>query len=253
MSTESNCDNLDAPRVYPPAGAKHTHTIILLHDRDIYLDPSESYKGELDDLFMEATGIAKIFPTVKFVFPVAERLRQRAVHDYILYSHGYGYGPYKPYTLHNDGIDDSFRVLKDLIDKEANDIKDAGIAASDNEYDRIILGGLSQGCATSIFALLGNFNTVETVQELQEQEHRDEEVPLRIKGLNYVRDILKLDPLQANSEVSDEKVSNLVTPVFLGHGRDGERVSIELGRQMASLLSTGFGMDVTWKEYEKGH
>ena len=44
----------------------------------------------------------------------------------------------------------------------------------------------------------------------------------------------------------------LRTPVFLGHGRNDEKVKMELGLQAAGILRD-VGMQVTWKEYDEGH
>ncbi|KAL2866669.1 uncharacterized protein BJX67DRAFT_354535 [Aspergillus lucknowensis] len=76
--------------------------------------------------------------------------------------------------------------------------------------------------------------------------------PPTIQALNYVRDILDLPPLQGarNSDGESGDVPYLKTPVFLGHGAADPKVSVNLGRQMASILAEGFGMDITWKAYE---
>lgn len=41
-------------------------------------------------------------------------------------------------------------------------------------------------------------------------------------------------------------------PVFLGHGVEDERVSVELGREAASCLR-GMGVNAKWAEYEGLH
>lgn len=51
--------------------------------------------------------------------------------------------------LQFDGLEASSRFLRGLIDEEARLL--------DGKYSRVIIGGLSQGCATSIFCLLGAF------------------------------------------------------------------------------------------------
>lgn len=79
------------------------------------------------------------------------------------------------------------------------------------------------------------------------------DVPAHIHTVNHIREILALPPIEPEA---DGPVSHLKTPIFLflGHGSLDEKVSVNLGRRMASILSDGFGMDVTWKAYaDLGH
>lgn len=65
-----------------------------------------------------------------------------------------------------------------------------------------------------------------------------------------------MPPFQCDADDSENalRASYLKTPVSLGHGSADPKVSVDLGRRMASILSDGFGMDVTWKSYEEfGH
>nr|POF15192.1 acyl-protein thioesterase 1 [Quercus suber] len=63
---------------------------------------------------------------------------------------------------------------------------------------------------------------------------------------NLVRDNMDLPPL------TDSQPLCLETAVFLGHGTNDEKVKIEKGVQIASLLKdVGFG--VTWRTYDEGH
>lgn len=84
----------------------------------------------------------------------------------------------------------------------------------------------------------------------------DDDIPAHIKAINHIRDILGIPPFLSDADTSINvlPVSDLKTPVFLGHGAAGPKVSVDLGRWMTSVLSGGFGMDVTWKVYEEfGH
>ncbi|RAQ57200.1 phospholipase/carboxylesterase [Aspergillus flavus] len=244
-----------APLVIAPLKSdEHTHTIILLHGRG-------SNGERFGQVFLKSTDIARCLPTVKFVFPTAKKTSlHRAKTD----SH-------HPVI---DGLEESTCFLCGLIDEEARLLN--------GEYPRVIIGGLSQGCATSVFCLLGGFPEDDKIRQLggfigmsgwlpferdisrllesgeDESETEDdpfsrddedgEDIPGNIQAINHVRDVLNLPALQNSS------LSYLNTPVFLGHGSADPKVSVELGRRMASILSDEFGMDVTWKAYKEfGH
>lgn len=85
-------------------------------------------------------------------------------------------------------------------------------------------------------------------------EGDEEEAPLIVQAINHIRDILHLPGISANKESSENESSlnslyHLQTPVFLGHGAEDPKVSVTLGEKMSHVLSTGMGMDVTWKAY----
>lgn len=86
---------------------------------------------------------------------------------------------------------------------------------------------------------------------------RDEEeaAPLIVLAVNHIRDILDLPIISTEEDSSQNESSiqglcHLQTPVFLGHGSEDPKVSVKLGEKMTHVLSTGMGMDVTWKAYE---
>lgn len=83
----------------------------------------------------------------------------------------------------------------------------------------------------------------------------EEEVPLLVQAINHIREIVDI-PMASTSQQSlddshsQEGFHHLQSPVFLGHGCEDPKLSVNLGRKMSHVLSTGFGMDVTWKAYE---
>lgn len=80
---------------------------------------------------------------------------------------------------------------------------------------------------------------------------REEEVPLQIQPIKYVRDILDLPMLSTDEKsTAPSNLCQLQTPVFIGHGSEDPKVSVCLGKKMSRVLSTGLAMDVTWKSYE---
>ena len=92
------------------------------------------------------------------------------------------------------------------------------------DAQRIVLGGISQGCATAIRAML----------------------PGRTLGafvgfcgwMPFPRDVRAI-------------CSNTSTPVFLSHAEDDEVVDFELGLQLHDILRH-LGMRVTWRGYQDG-
>ncbi|KIW70622.1 hypothetical protein PV04_02875 [Phialophora macrospora] len=71
---------------------------------------------------------------------------------------------------------------------------------------------------------------------------------------DFVRSMLEGARISIASHGRDYPL--LTTPVFLGHGTDDAYVDVSLGRQTKVVLS-GIGFDVTWKEYvgaeQEGH
>ncbi|KAB8262152.1 Alpha/Beta hydrolase protein [Aspergillus pseudonomiae] len=261
-----------APLVIAPQKSdQHTHTIILLHGRG-------SNGERFGQVFLESTDIARRLPTVKFVFLTARKRRSTVLKRIPINQWFDNYSLEDPNTrtdLQVDGLEESSRFLRGLIDEETRLLND--------DYSRVIIGGLSQGCATSVFCLLGGFpedgetkqlggfigmsgwlpfqreilrllgsgedeSVTEDDDPFSHDDSDGENVPGHIQTINHIRDILGLPSLQQPS------LSNLHAPVFLGHGAADPKVSVDLGRHMASTLSEAFGMDVTWKVYEEfGH
>ena len=278
------------PLTIPPLNNnRHTHTIILLHGRG-------SNSERLGHVLLEITALAQRLSTVKFVFPTARKRRSTVLKRIPIHQWFDNYSLEDPNTrteLQVEGLEETSCFLRGLVDEEARLLREGNANANGDGYGRVVIGGLSQGCAAAVFCLLGGFPSLsnggdgETRQspvggfigmsgwlpfereiagllngesEAEEDDdddpfsHDDEDeddVPAHIKALNHVRDILDLPPLQSPP---DPMVSYSETPVFLGHGAADPKVSVDLGRRMASILSDGFGMDVTWKAYEDfGH
>ncbi|KAF4183479.1 hypothetical protein CNMCM8927_004938 [Aspergillus lentulus] len=283
------------PLVIPPLrNDRHTHTIILLHGR--------GSKGEdFGHIFMESTDIAKRLPTTKFIFPTASKRRSTVMKRIPINQWFDNYSLKNPNTrteLQIDGLQESSEFLRKLIDEEAKLLSND--PAVGDGYSRVVIGGLSQGCAASVFCLLGGFLSAskdgdgkrlggyigmsgwlpfegeisgflsidedhqgepksgaeEDDEDPFDHETDGDDSPAHIQAVNHIRDILAMPPIQSNVDDSANalRVCYLKTPVFLGHGSDDRQVSVDLGRRMASILSDGFGMDVTWKAYEEfGH
>ncbi|KAF7122111.1 hypothetical protein CNMCM5793_000066 [Aspergillus hiratsukae] len=246
-----------APLVIPPLkNDQHTHTIILLHGR--------GSNGERFGHVFIATGIAKRLPTTKFIFPTARKRRSTVLKRIPINQWFDNYSLEDPNTrteLQIDGLQESSELLRRLVDEEAKLLSND--PAFGDGYSRVVIGGLSQGWEIAGLLQIDKGDQGESESEAEEDDDdpfaRDtdgDDVPAHIQAVNHIRDILGMPPFQSEVDGSENalRVPYLETPVFLGHGSADPKVSVDLGRRMASILSDGFGMDVTWKAYEEfGH
>ncbi|KAK8185458.1 Alpha/Beta hydrolase protein [Phyllosticta capitalensis] len=72
---------------------------------------------------------------------------------------------------------------------------------------------------------------------------------LQLRAANTARDIASLPPLPDSPE---DSLAFPRTPIFLGHGRHDEKVSVKLGCQTKEVLEA-LGCAVQWKDYDEGH
>ncbi|KAJ6590141.1 Alpha/Beta hydrolase protein [Mycena vulgaris] len=126
------------------------------------------------------------------------------------------------------------------------------------------IGGLSQGCAGALHALL-NFQAEapllefigmsgwlpfpQTLGPAPEEDifgAGDEEVDGDIDMVNS-RHRVAAAPYPRRKRVAD-----IYAPVFLGHGTHDEKVPFTLGERARDVLQT-LGCDVEWNEYDEGH
>ncbi|KAH8702000.1 Alpha/Beta hydrolase protein [Talaromyces proteolyticus] len=135
------------PLTIEPLSTQHTHTFIILHGRG---SNAERFGHEL----LASANLAARLPTVKFVFPTASKRRSTILKKTPINQWFDNYSlddPNERTDLQVDGLRETGEFLRRLIDKEAHVFDSTGGTG----YQKIILGGLSQGCTASIFALLG--------------------------------------------------------------------------------------------------
>ncbi|WEW61396.1 hypothetical protein PRK78_006886 [Emydomyces testavorans] len=131
--------------VVPPLQSNsHTHTLILLHGLG---SNAERFGPEL----LESSNLPAQLPTVKFVFPTAIKqrstfLKRIPVNQWFNFSSLDD--PNERTELQIDGLCQTAAFLRKTVEHEAALLGTGG-------YQRVVLGGLSQGCAASVFALLG--------------------------------------------------------------------------------------------------
>ncbi|KAJ5711129.1 Phospholipase/carboxylesterase/thioesterase [Penicillium malachiteum] len=304
-----------APLVITPLTENHTHTIIGLHGMG---RNAERFGHEL----LASANLQSRLPAVKFVFPTASKRRSTMLKRvpinqwFDIYSLD---DPGQRADLQINGLSETTAFLRALITKEASLLGERG-------YGKVVLWGLSQGCAAGIFAVLGgwpgatesksigafigmsgwlpfehelkeilrcdgsptspaddnhesssdeddddstsdedseggNFSDTEDDPFQQSTASDDEvdifqmeeepELTLPVQAVDYIRDILDLPALSTseNQQVA-ANLPQMNIPIFLGHGTEDKKVSVHLGEKMSEVLSTGLGINVTWRPYE---
>ncbi|KAK6346126.1 hypothetical protein TWF730_010457 [Orbilia blumenaviensis] len=263
--------------------ATHAVTIILLHGRG-----SNGPKFGTNFITSNtSTGstLFKRFPSAKWIFPTAKKRRavlfnRLPIHQWFdIYD--INNQSYKEH-LQVDGLQETTEMLHGLIEEEIGN----GIPA-----ERIIIGGLSQGCAASLYALLcyrqrlggyigmsgwlpfakyveailepstedGNegddiFGASDDEQSASSEDNEEMDDAKQGKARDPIVEAIGF--LKDNisfPRLLEDKLPALQTPVFLGHGLLDEKVRVGLGEQARDALD-GLGFDVTWKCYtDLGH
>jgi len=267
MAQSTQLQGPPAPFVVEPT-AVHTGTFILLHGLG---SNGEKFGKELLVTGKTSGGLTlpRLFPSAKFIFPTSKRRRSTAFGRSILtmwFDIVCLQDPSHRKELQLQGLAESGRELLDLIRQE--------LETTSIGPEKIVLGGLSQGCALSLSVLLcldhpiGGFigmsgylpfreDIDEAMAELSDAEdnpfsHGDDihdDLDPATKASVFERDLLALPPVD---EVDSEKTAQS-TPIFLGHGGADEKVPCSLGEAMARTMQTA-GYTVRWKYYQDhGH
>ncbi|KAA8896456.1 putative phospholipase/carboxylesterase [Sphaerosporella brunnea] len=263
----------EEPHVFPPTFVvsplgTHTHTLILLHGRG---DSGPSF-GSGVYIATPSSGftLPSLYPGLKFVFPTtAERYSTtfRKVMNEWFDTVSLSF-PEECSHLQREGLREAVAHINSLIDIE--------IAAGVPEGN-IILGGISQGCATALHVLLsrgrrlGGFvgmsgwmpfasnvreicglttgaglrnNAAAAALDTHSESESEKEQEFAAPPMH----------IDAVMDDDDETLDVLKTPVFLAHGDADETVDYKLGRNMYTTLKHGLGMDTRWRRYrEFGH
>ncbi|KAH9872831.1 hypothetical protein J1614_005225 [Plenodomus biglobosus] len=210
------------PHTIPPS-SPHTHTVIFLHGRG---STAATFANELFESQNSAgQHLATLFPSLKWVFPCAPKtysaLDQEQVQQW--FDMGSVQWPQEDVEVQRPGMWESVAALREVMEEEA---------AMVGGMQKIILAGISQGCATAIFTLLtsgwgvGGFVGLAGWLPMAEEMVRVMNVPGRMD--DYKK-----------------------TPVLLQHCRDDEVVPVGNGEQLKNQLK-GWGMRVHWQDFETG-
>jgi len=243
-----------ASSIKAPLGGSHSYTVIFLHGRG-------SLGHELaEDLFdskaSDRRTLAEIFPSVKWVFPTS-RLRNsaRAAHDFPSIAHHVN--PMSQWfdiwsiedrsekpELMLEGLRESIADLLDVIRKEAKEVP----------LESIILGGISQGCATAIMTLLASNLRIGGVIGLcgwlpLQEDIANIQLPASSARISQTLRLYLEDasPIPADLQSYTAKM----TAIFLAHSRDDEMVPFTQGESLKNTMEI-LGYNVSYAHYNDG-
>ncbi|KAL8692934.1 MAG: hypothetical protein Q9218_002136 [Villophora microphyllina] len=228
--------NFEPPYIVLPT-TQHTHTIIALHGRG-------SQGPEFaDELFEQATSsghsLQQAFSSTKWVFPSSQE-RYSTVFQEELDEWFDIYSLTDPATreeLQIEGIRDSVESLRGIVSDEARIVGP----------ERVVLMGLSQGCAIGLMTLLASeFKIAGFVGLNGWLPFRKQVGESTGKGA-----LAEFFGSKLNVELPERTSSVRDTPIFLAHCVDDEIIDIELGRQARDALGS-LGMSIVWKEEKEG-
>lgn len=249
--------------VYFPSNPLHDSTVILLHGRG---SNGPEFASELaESLTSSEKTLFEHFPSCRWVFPSArsqwsEEFQEDLSEWFDLPSLE---DPDQEPERQLLGLKESVEYVLRIVDEE---IKRLG-----GDSSRVILGGISQGMAVGLVAMLcaerriGGF-----VGAMGWIPLRDKVVALLDRGekeqaLEFYRWALGLSTVQLQKKITPApedtapahqtpettaKGSPLETPVFLSHSEDDDWVDISLGKAAYDLL-VELGLEVTWKTYRE--
>ena len=264
----------------------HTHTFILLHGRGssgaifaptllatpIRLPPESS--NPLDGA-MPMT-LATAFPHARFVFPTAPLSRATRYRRALVRQWFDNWDLTPPAAtarehLQAPGLAASVAYLHALLRSEAAVLAPpppgGGGGGGGGGFGALVLGGLSQGCAAALVAMLvwdgaalgaavGLCGWLPFAQRMREQVEGED--PFLRLGRNGEEEEVEADAgvravrwLRAELEMEEERgaISARETAVFLGHGVLDDRVDVVLGRAAAQVLDA-VGVSTRWREFE---
>ncbi|KAI1428453.1 acyl-protein thioesterase [Xylaria sp. FL1777] len=257
---------------------KHTHTIILLHGLG---SNGAKFGQELlaTGRTSAGTSLAELLPGARFVFPTAKRRRSSAFGRTKLmqwFDIARLADPSYRKETQLEGLAESAGAIRALLCREAAQVAPGNI----------ILGGISQGCATSLSVLLsleyplggyvgmcGYLPFREDVErEIEEpggdgwggggdgddvfaasdeddlfERPDDKNRPLQEPALRAFHFERDLLCLDALPDATLDQTAAL-TPIFLGHGDADEKKPYELGEAAARTMRAA-GYSVEWKLY----
>ncbi|KAF5000639.1 hypothetical protein FDECE_11176 [Fusarium decemcellulare] len=242
----------------------HTYTFILLHGLG---SNGEKFGAEFLDTGLTSSGrkLTELFPGARFVFPTSKRRRSTAFGRSMLtqwFDIVRLEDPSYRKERQLDGLVESAREIREILAAELQKV----------QPQNLILGGLSQGCAMSLAVLLSlehsvggfvgmsGYLTYQSDLETAIKDEIDDDNPFEdLEGSNEQTSAVKAQALQRDLlslhflDHPSQDTTAFKTPVFLGHGKEDDKVPYKLGEGAARLIRDA-GYQVEWKCYEnQGH
>jgi lysophospholipase-2 len=239
------------PHTHSPRNT-HTHTAILLHGRGS--DGPEFADEFLSCKTSQGKTLPESLPHWRWVLPTS-RLRWSAIFEEEIctwFDAASLNDIQKRQDLQVEGLRESVSHILNILEEE--------IKLLDERSERVYLGGISQGMATSLWTLLsapdrinGRIGGFVGFCGWLPFAHQAEQMIQQNTGLDrkiIVSDMCRriiADPKNPTQRGTND-VSVFETPVFLSHGVDDPWVSVSLGRQAARVLQA-MGIQTEWKEF----
>ncbi|KAK0615707.1 Phospholipase/carboxylesterase, partial [Bombardia bombarda] len=216
----------------------HTHTVVFLHGRG---DNARKFASSLpysrdsrDRSLMDA------FPSFRWVFPQAP-IRSTVTQWFDVWN---VHNLKEREDVSTPGLRESVAAIRRLLAREA--------AQLDGRWDRVVLAGISMGCATSVHTLFH----LDDVPRLGAFLGFSGRCPFAGRPtLAEMRGVLA--PVEGASvgggDDGEEGAVQFLrkTPMLLEHCANDPLVLVQYGRQLRDTLR-GFGAQVEWKEYPDG-
>ncbi|KAF2028427.1 alpha/beta-hydrolase [Setomelanomma holmii] len=211
----------DTTRIVSPT-APHTHTVIFLHGRG---SDAKTFQDEIfESQDSKDAFFTQLFPDIKWIFPEAKKrwavVEEEEIHQW--FDIASVKDPWKNAESQREGLAESAEQIRRIIEQEATVI----------DMGKIILAGISQGCATAIYTLLkGRMN---------------------LGGFFGLCSWLPMaEELEREAQMLADAPSALETLVLLQHCENDEVVPIKNGRELAASLER-MGMKVQWQSHKEG-
>ncbi|KAF7547852.1 hypothetical protein G7Z17_g7431 [Cylindrodendrum hubeiense] len=265
----------------PQPDYEHTHTAVMLHGRG---SGAEEFAEELmASSLSDGRSLREALPGWRWVFPSSRDLWSATFHEHMpawFDAHSLT-DPAARQDLQTAGIEESVSYVRRVLEEQRRDVG--------GRAERLVLGGISQGGAVGIWALLcegdlgrgpGGFvgsstwvpfgdnlerilpSSASAAPSISPGRGVEESLESGAGAASHTLtqpDATAYDPFvrgMISSGHGTRRASSSGIHVLLGHGLDDAYVDVELGRQAARVLSrAGHGVD--WREYtgaeQEGH
>ncbi|KAK2612989.1 hypothetical protein QQS21_000918 [Conoideocrella luteorostrata] len=257
-STRIPVGKFPPPIIVPPLQSPHQHTIIFLHGRG---SNASKFHGPLLNTSTGEHTFQEAFPHARFVFPTAPMSRATKYARMLIHQWFDGSGDWESDA--RGGMAPSIEYIQTLVQ---NEIEMVG-----GDSQRVVLAGLSQGCATTLMSMLlwerqplgavvglcGYMPICSHLQSIVDEDGRrggDDDIFERDEGLALKTPLQRVvDELREEAELAPvanpSDLRRLSTPVFLGHGRLDPQVDVQQAVHASELLDR-LGVSVESHIYE---